>query len=417
MDQTKREPGDSEDTNSDDSMEQSLILKGHQNDSCDLDGEDECGVGKGYKCEFCDKTFRLEGRLRRHYRVHTEEKPFECTYCGKCFKQSSHLQQHVLIHTSDRPFNCTICEKSFKRPSHLERHKLTHIEERPFRCIVCHRGFRELKELFRHQMVHLEEQPQCEVCESSLLKCLCKYLEVHKELKEKCNSAQELKTDKTYKGQVDQSAYIMKIHQRVLYENDSSVTTEVVVKSEGVDDVQLSSVHIKEEPYDSTDELHSKLDIEQQDHGQSHSPYKCDVCNRRFQNLGSLFKHQFHHLKKVRNYVCSVCRKICYSPSELAMHQNTHGEPVHRCNACGRMFKTVQYLMRHQAVHSGLQPFQCSFCDRKFSRLSNLKRHYMIHTGEKPFTCSHCGKSFKESTELIRHQWKNHDEKTSLLNK
>merc|ERR1712083_89707 len=89
-------------------------------------------ANRPYSCS-CGKTFKEPGRLKRHQKVHTDErqKRFACTHpgCLKRFMQSSDMKRHVKhVHTKDRPFSCKIagCGKSFKEASKLKRHKRTH---------------------------------------------------------------------------------------------------------------------------------------------------------------------------------------------------------------------------------------------------------------------------------------------------
>lgn len=56
---------------------------------------------KTFVCELCNRRFRRQEHLKRHYRsLHTEEKPFECNECGKKFSRSDNLAQHARTHGS-----------------------------------------------------------------------------------------------------------------------------------------------------------------------------------------------------------------------------------------------------------------------------------------------------------------------------
>lgn len=56
---------------------------------------------KTFVCELCNRRFRRQEHLKRHYRsLHTQEKPFECHECGKKFSRSDNLAQHSRTHGS-----------------------------------------------------------------------------------------------------------------------------------------------------------------------------------------------------------------------------------------------------------------------------------------------------------------------------
>lgn len=54
-----------------------------------------------------------------------ESNLFKCNICGKGFTQGHHLKRHYRIHTGEKPFQCRLCHKSFKYSTSCKRHERT----------------------------------------------------------------------------------------------------------------------------------------------------------------------------------------------------------------------------------------------------------------------------------------------------
>lgn len=106
-----------------------------------VENQIQTDLSDDYRCEplivlECDKrteSFRSKNDLKQHIcsvdvqpKITASAEKNCCDICFKKFVSPSKLKRHYLIHTGQRPFKCDVCGKTFTQASHVRTHRLTH---------------------------------------------------------------------------------------------------------------------------------------------------------------------------------------------------------------------------------------------------------------------------------------------------
>ncbi|CAL8326983.1 unnamed protein product [Boreogadus saida] len=102
------------------------------------------------QCPICNKVIQGAGKLPRHMRTHTGEKPYMCTICEVRFTRQDKLKIHMRKHTGERPYMCLHCNSKFVHNYDLKNHLRIHTGVRPYQCEHCYKSFTRSDHLHRH---------------------------------------------------------------------------------------------------------------------------------------------------------------------------------------------------------------------------------------------------------------------------
>lgn len=107
---------------------------------------------RDFECTVCGKLFSRRNRLNAHLARHSSVRPHSCDKCDQRFITRWDLTLHLRIHSG--VFSCEYCGKAFPAKGKLERHRRTHTGERPFPCDLCNKAFSEKRNLENHLKTH-----------------------------------------------------------------------------------------------------------------------------------------------------------------------------------------------------------------------------------------------------------------------
>lgn len=296
-------------------------------------GEPEVSSQSPHICEVCGKEFARSWHLKRHFIIHSGERPFICVDCGDTFVTAGDLSFH---HQKDHaPFSCKFCPEVFAAKGYLKLHMKIHksASGRLWRCFVCDKQYDSKSVLIAHQSTH--------AMLSSIMKGCC----------EQCG--------KSFKSVVDLENH-MKSHTVI---HACPLCNKSFKQSITLTE-HMRNLHKVEPPGKP---------------GKMSALFVCLQCQREFDNILSLKQHlQMHSWAKPCK--CPECGDSFRGANDLKVHMRVHtGERPFECPECGERFTQKGNLNVHIRTHTGEKPFECQICGRCFLKSSNLKEHHKVH--------------------------------------
>ncbi|VDM71590.1 unnamed protein product, partial [Strongylus vulgaris] len=149
------------------------------------------------QCPFCDKRFRNEVSLKKHFvKKHPECVEFvQCLDCFKCLPDKTHLADHECDMTwlcyecspiqnmcteqrftnhrakfhrgANSGFRCNECNQKFLTPRKLRKHrKMSHVFVKTYACHFCEELFTSEVSVMTHERIHTGIiKFECKICD------------------------------------------------------------------------------------------------------------------------------------------------------------------------------------------------------------------------------------------------------------
>lgn len=367
---------------------------------------------KPFECDTCGKAFKQKAHLKSHSQSHhsasfSEGHPapesqqgsstgkmrvnHQCPTCLKTFCSPSKLKRHFMIHTGQKPYSCGDCGKSFRQVWHLKTHLYAH---------RCAGTVTDVKSE-RSQSVNGSSAPQPSADQKPPGQGNPGSTSVEMELQ--CEISVRTPPGREQLEAGTQSPDEVKMEQQ----GHASNQYQCSICSKTFNSLSKHRQH-----YSTHKELR---------------PFQCQVCNRAFRLAVHLKRHQISHKNQEEEFhnqglsedhgapfhhpndgTASTPKNDMHSPhlNVMVKPENTRPKPNDDQGSEPSMVpdqQTPAGQANSQQQKIRNRPHQCPTCLKRFPSPSKLARHMMTHTGQRPFGCESCGKRFRQLSHLRIH--------------
>ncbi|KAH9488272.1 hypothetical protein Btru_063831 [Bulinus truncatus] len=155
-------------------------------------------------------------------------------------------------------------------------------------------------------------------------------------------------------------------------------------------------------------------------HEMSHTetrPFVCELCNKCFKQKVHLNGHMTVHKRCKNNYSDNKTNNVLQTSKCPGRPRKIYTENELSCKKCGKYFKTVYRLKRHEQSHTDIRPFTCKICGKGFKQTGHRNEHEANHekSNKKRFLCNMCGVVFRCRSSFNNHLRSHNTERVRLM--
>uniref|UniRef100_A0A8D9BM02 Zinc finger protein 658 n=1 Tax=Cacopsylla melanoneura TaxID=428564 RepID=A0A8D9BM02_9HEMI len=356
-----------------------------------------------WQCKKCPKTYSNQVSLRRHNQTH-KGRQYTCAQCSQSFSRRDALQRHLPTHhdNTKRP-QCDICLKYFAHISYLRKHEKLHLEEK-YTCHHCQKSFLMKLYLQRHMLLHGDPMYSCSKCSKTFHQkgALNRHSHLHQGIRYPCNQCTRTFTQRVclknhQHARHEGKRFLCNQCGKCFCRKDYWI-------------VHRRS-HKTGPQQDQHNQCTQSNYIRIQFRSHKHQNYQCTECPKAFSSsctvndhLRSLRTHQGLF------YSCQTCSKLFSHKSSLANHlhyvclssttETAAGLNDNRvrfsCIRCSKSFLYKQSLRDH--LHHNV----CLKLNNEFAENSTKGNHDLSDSTIR-FSCNRCSKSFPYKKSLRNH--------------